>query len=73
MDESEQTFEGEFLDGHSDVRKKVTRSKGFREWKKQLPTIVVDDVKYYIRGGDMLKDEDQIIYEWARRSGLIND
>jgi hypothetical protein len=73
LDESEQTFEGEYLKGHTDVRKKVTGSKGFREWKKQLPTIVVDGVKYYIRGGDMLKDEDQIIVEWARKSGLITD
>ena len=52
---------------HPDVKETVCSLSDFQKWKKSLPEIEVDDVKYYIRGGDMLKDADEVIWEWARK------
>ena len=67
----EKTFESQILDRNPNIRSKVLESKAFHTWKDSHPSVVVDDVKYYIRGGDMLRDEDQLIFEWAQRSGLV--
>ena len=72
-DENEKTFEGRVLDRNPDVRTAVMDSENFQTWKDQLQSVVVDSVTYYIRGGDMLKDLDQIIFEWARQSGLLSE
>ena len=72
-DEPEKTFESTVLDRNPDVRTAVLASKEFHAWKDDLPSVVVDDVKFYIRGGDMLKDEDQLVFEWAHRSGLLRE
>lgn len=70
--EEDKTSEGRLLDKHPDIRSDAIASPEFQDWMAGLPTVVVDDVKYYIRGGDMLKDEDQIVFEWARRVGLLS-
>jgi hypothetical protein len=49
----------------------VSQSQDFQARKATLPTVVVDDVTFFIRGGDMLKDEDQVIFEWAYNNGLL--
>ena len=68
--EEDKTPEGRFLDKHPEIRSEVIASREFRDWIPGLPTVIVDDIKYYIRGGDMLKDEDEIVCVWARRVGL---
>jgi len=65
--EPEQTEESQLLDRHPGVRESVSSLLEFVEWSSRLPTVVVDDVTYYLRGGDMLKDRDQVIVEWVRR------
>lgn len=69
--ENEKTFESIVLDRNPGVREAVLASEDFQAWKDTLPTVIVDGIKFYIRGGDMLKDEDQVIFEWAYRSGLL--
>jgi hypothetical protein len=66
-DRNERTYEAEILDDNPGVRAAVSQSEEFREWRKALPTVDVDQETYYVRGGDMLKDEDQIMLEWVRR------
>jgi len=66
-DRDERTHEARILDDNPEVRAAVTESEEFSAWKENLPTVDVDRVTYYVRGGDMLKDEDQIVLEWARR------
>lgn len=66
-DRGERTYEAQVLDNNPEVRAAVSESEEFRTWKKNLPTVDIDQVSYYVRGGDMLKDEDQIMLEWARR------
>jgi hypothetical protein len=70
-EESEKTFESRVLDRNPGVRTAVLATKEFHDWKDMLPSVIIDDIKFYVRGGDMLKDEDQVIFEWAHRSGLL--
>jgi hypothetical protein len=67
----EKTFESLLLVNCPEVRNAVLASAEFIAWRERLASVVVDDVKYYIRGGDMLKDEDQIVVEWARKTRLL--
>ena len=73
MADQDKTFEGAFLDRHPEIRGHVLASPEFQAWRDTLPSVVVDEVQYYIRGGDMLKDLDQVTFEWAHRSGLISE
>lgn len=66
-------FEAHVLDRYPRIRKAVSESMDFIVWRDRLPSVIVDDERFYIRGGDMLKDEDQIIFEWARKHGLLSD
>jgi hypothetical protein len=70
-DQSDKTWESTILDKHADVRKAVLESKDFYAWKEQQRSVVVDGIRYYIRGGDMLMDEDQLIFEWALQARLL--
>jgi len=70
-DQSDETWESRILDRHAEVREAVLGAKDFHAWKDQLPSVVVDGVRYYIRGGDMLMDEDQLIFEWALQTKLL--
>lgn len=67
VDRDERTHEAQILDNNHVVCAAVSESEEFRVWKENLPTVEVDQVNYYVRGGDMLKDEDQIMIKWARR------
>ena len=61
------------LDRYPRIRKVVSESIDFIVWRDSLPSVVVDNERFYIRGGDMLRDEDQIIFEWARRHDILPD
>jgi hypothetical protein len=65
--EADETVESAILDRHPGLREFVSQSEQFAAWKRQLPSVFVDGVTYYVRGGDMLKDESQIMLEWVRR------
>jgi hypothetical protein len=70
-DQSDKPWESTILDRHPEVRKAVLQTKDFYAWKEQQRSGVVDGIRYYIRGGDMLMDEDQLIFEWALRARLL--
>ncbi|NEM06060.1 hypothetical protein [Geodermatophilus normandii] len=69
------TAEATFLLRRPQLRAEVLASADFRAWREKLRTADVDETTYYVRGGDMLKDEDQIIVEWLRRTrpALLRD
>jgi hypothetical protein len=70
-DKDDKSWESRILERDPGVREAVLASNDFHAWKDLLPSVFVDDVRYYIRGGDMLRDEDQLIFEWAVRTGLL--
>jgi hypothetical protein len=67
------SFAARFLQRRPELRAKVLASSDFQAWRSQFKTVVVDGVTYYVVGGDMLKDEDELILEWARRSGMVSE
>jgi hypothetical protein len=71
--DSDKTFEARVLDRYPKIRKTISESVDFILWRDVLPSIIVDGETFYIRGGDILNDEDQIIFEWARRHGWLSD
>jgi hypothetical protein len=73
FDNGNKNIETRVLDRYPGIRKAVLDSNDFIIWRDSLPSIVVDDEKLYIRGGDMLRDEDQVIFEWARKNDLLSD
>jgi len=60
--------EGRRSDRRSETHREVSSLPEFRQWLDSLPQVVVDDVRYYVRGGDMLKDSDEVLWEWARKN-----
>jgi hypothetical protein len=69
----DKSFEARVLDRRPGTRKAVSESEDFIVWRDSLPSVIIDNQKFYIRGGDILKDEDQLIFEWARKHGLLSD
>ncbi len=59
------------LDHYPEIRTTVAGSPEFGAWISSLSQIEVDGETLYVRGGDMLRDRDQIILEWARRNNLL--
>jgi hypothetical protein len=66
-DESDLSEDGRASLRHPEVKDKICSLDEFREWMESLPAVVVDEVRYYVRGGDMLKDGDEVLWEWARK------
>ena len=55
-----------------DLRQQVSASTEFRGWLDGHKRLVVDGTRFYVVGGDMLKDEDEMILTWARQHNLID-
>jgi hypothetical protein len=66
------TFASRVLARRPELRKQVLESSGFQNWVKSHSTVVVDGTRFYVVGGDMLRDEDEMILNWSRREGLID-
>ena len=66
-----------FMRAHPELRSKIISSPEFQHWRNGFKQIDVDASKYYVAkgipmvsGGDRLMDEDELMLEWARLSGL---
>jgi hypothetical protein len=70
-EKSQKSYEANILDRFPDLRKAALESGDFILWRDGLPSIDIDGENLFIRGGDMLKDEDQIIFEWVRKQGWL--
>lgn len=70
--DSARSMEAQILDQYPGIRETVAGSTDFILWRDSLPSVMVEDELLYIRGGDMLRDQDQIIFEWARQHGLLS-
>ena len=46
------------------VREKALNSSEFQAWLRPYKTVVIDGKKFYIVGGDTLRDIDQMILDW---------
>lgn len=67
-EDSNYSAESHLSERHPDIRDAVSSLPEYQQWVESLPHVVVDDVHYYVRGGDMLKDSDQVLWEWTRKN-----
>ena len=65
---TDSSAESQLSQRHPEVKDTITSLPEFQEWVESLPRVVVDDVLYFVRGGDMLKDADQVLWEWIRKN-----
>jgi hypothetical protein len=70
---TDESIEGRVLRRHPDIREEVTRSADFQQWKDSLPSVVIDGELLFLPGGDVPRDEDQLIYSWALRHGVLTE
>jgi hypothetical protein len=68
-----QSIESRVLDYHPRVREMVAISPGFTQWRDTVPTVMIDGESLYLPEGDVPRDADQLIYQWARRHGMLSD
>lgn len=73
MSPEERSRESRVLARYPDIRREVVASPAFQAWRGALPATEIDGERLYVRGGDMLRDEEQVIFEWARKAGLLTD
>jgi hypothetical protein len=72
-DADDVTFESTMLDRYPEIRDRARNSQEFQHWRETLKPLDVDGTTFYVRDGDRLKDENQILFEWARANGLLTD
>src|ERR1700724_3547677 len=51
------TFASRLLARRPELRQQALESSGFQNWVKSHSTVVVDGTRFYVVGGDMLRDE----------------
>lgn len=73
MFSDDQSFATRFFERRPDLRQKVRNSPEFQMWRDQFPHVIVDNIEYFVMGGDMLKDEDELMLEWVRREDIVTD
>ena len=67
------SFAGRFLRKQTELRNRVLKSAEFKEWFGGFKHLDIDGERLYVCGGDMLKDQDELILEWARREHLVSE
>lgn len=80
MSEGNESNAARLFRQHPELREKVAQSKDFEAWKlENFNFIEMEGSRYFIArgtpmvsGGDRLMDEDELILEWAQKSGLIS-
>ena len=73
MEKARPGLEARVLERMPEVRAAADASPDFREWLAGLRVVQVDGETLYLRGGDILRDREQVLFEWARRAGLLSD
>lgn len=73
MSDDDRTFESRVLDHYPDIRRAIEESAPFSDWLKTLTALDVDGEILYVRAGDTLRDRDQVMFEWARKNGMLTD
>ena len=62
----------QFLNDHPEIRQRVRENDEFRIWNETLPNILIDGKKIYISEGDIQKEEDDLIIDFAIKKNLIS-
>ena len=67
-----------FFREHRELHERIRQSKDFESWQAGFREVEVDGIRYFVasgkpmvQGGDRLLDEDELMLEWAKQSGLV--
>jgi hypothetical protein len=71
MTASRTTFASRFLARHPELRRRIESAPDFVAWRDRFKRVVIDGVEYHVVGGDMLRDADEMMLDWARQSGMV--
>jgi hypothetical protein len=66
------TFASRVLSRHPELRKRAAQSNDFKKWIDSYKQVDVDGQQLYVVGGDMLRDLDEMLLNWSRRHGHID-
>ena len=72
-DEGEASFATRFFRRRPELLGQILGSAEFAAWLGRHKTVVVDGTTYFVVGGDMLRDRDEMALTWARRSGAVSE
>jgi len=60
-----------FLARRPALRGQVLSAPLYQAWKARLPPVVIDGIPFYFPEGDIQKEEDDLILDFAIREGLV--
>jgi hypothetical protein len=69
----EASFATRFFRRRPKLLGRILGSAEFAAWLGRHKTVVVDGILYFVVGGDMLRDRDEMALVWARRSGAVGE
>jgi hypothetical protein len=70
-DPADLSFAARFMKDRGELRERILANAEFGDWIGQFKQLEIDDERLYVVGGDMLKDRDELVLEWARRQKLV--
>jgi hypothetical protein len=69
----ERSAAARFFVEHEELRRRALASPGYVQWRRQFPTIEVDGKPFRLVGGDMLRDEDELLLMWSRQENIVSE
>jgi hypothetical protein len=72
-EEGEASFATRFFRRRPDLLGRVLGSAEFGAWLGRHKAVVVDGITYFVVGGDMLRDRDEMALTWARRNAVVSE
>lgn len=72
-DERSGTFAERVLARLPAVRQQIQSSPEFAAWRDSHRSFDDGTTKLFLVGGDLGKDEEELMLDWARRNGLIDE
>jgi hypothetical protein len=61
-----------FLERRPDVRLRVEGDAEYTRWRDAVPRLMIEGVAQFFPEGDIQKEEDDLIVEFAIRKGLVS-
>ncbi len=62
----------QFLNRHPGLRERVAQEDEFRRLIEALPTVTIDGVDLYFPEGDIQKERDDVIVDYALAKGIVS-
>ena len=54
------------------LRDRIAASPDFAKWRDAHSSFLDEGTRFYVVGGDMSRDEEELMLNWARARGLVD-